>query len=85
MDARSFHLLVALHVAYFPNQVSLDLSFGQTKRNFYILAHQGHFQYDTHLIHILLNFLWHQSFDLCLNGAIIWLGMALSCLASRSI
>jgi len=26
MDARSFHLLVALHVAYFPNQVNLDLS-----------------------------------------------------------
>jgi len=47
MDARSFHLLVALHVAYFPNQVNLDLSFGQTKRNFYLLAHQGHFQYDT--------------------------------------
>ena len=47
LDARSFHLLVALHVAYFPNQVNLDLSFGQTKRNFYLLAQQGHFNYDT--------------------------------------
>jgi len=47
MDARSVHLLVALHVAYFPNQVNLDLSFGQTKKNFYLLAHQGHLQYNT--------------------------------------
>ena len=47
MDARSHHLLVAFHVAYFPSQVNLELSFGQTKQNFYQLAHQGHFQYDT--------------------------------------
>ena len=47
MDARSHHLLVAFHVAYFPSQVNLDLSFGQTKQNFYQLAHQGHFQYET--------------------------------------
>jgi hypothetical protein len=47
LDARSFHLLVALHVAYFRNQVNLDLSFGQTKQNFYLLAHQGYFHYDT--------------------------------------
>ena len=47
MDARSHHLLLVFHVAYFPSQVNLELSFGQTKQNFYQLAHQGHFQYET--------------------------------------
>ena len=47
MNAQSHHLLLAFHVAYFPSQVNLELSFGQTKQNFYQLAHQGLFQYDT--------------------------------------
>ena len=47
MNARSHHLLLAFHVAYFPNTVNLELSFGQTKKTFYDLAHQGHFQYET--------------------------------------
>ena len=86
MDARSHHLLVAFHVAYFQSQVNLELSFGQTKQNFYQLAHQGHFQYDT-----FDTSLWHQSrsnfflLDLPPNGMLILLGIASSCMTSRWI
>ena len=44
---RWMHGLTICYLAYFPNRVNLDLSFGQTKKIFYELAHQGHFQYDT--------------------------------------
>lgn len=47
MDGKFHHVLVALHAAYFPNQVNLGLSFGQTKCNFYALVHLGHFEYGT--------------------------------------
>jgi hypothetical protein len=44
MDGTDHHVLVVLHAVYFPNTVNLELSFGQTKYNFYALAHLlGHF------------------------------------------
>ena len=44
MDGQFFYLLVVLHAAYFPNHIALDLTLGQTKRNFYPLPLRGHFQ-----------------------------------------
>lgn len=47
MNGTSFPFLVEFYAAYFPNHVNLELTFGQMKNNFYILAHYGHFHYDT--------------------------------------
>jgi hypothetical protein len=47
MNGTSLPFLVEFYAAYFPNRVNLELTFGELKRNCYILAHFGHFHYDT--------------------------------------
>jgi hypothetical protein len=47
MNGASLPFLLEFYAAYFPNRVNVELTFGELKKNFYTLAHYGHFHYDT--------------------------------------
>jgi hypothetical protein len=47
MNGASLPFLLEFFAAYFPNQVNVELTFGELKRDFYKLARYGHFHYDT--------------------------------------